>query len=304
MSVPVTLVSGYLGAGKTSIINAALRHNDSLRLCILVNDFGALEVDAKSIQAQDGETISLVNGCVCCSIGNDLAEALGRIKDRTPLDHVIIEASGVADPQRIAMMSGFWPGMKLNSIVTAIDVARFQRLVQDKYVGSLVRRQVKRADLRVLTHTSELSKGAIADVSKRIILDFGGNPTIIFDDKRLDIRDLLRPAPSPGAAEVGALVASEPFSKVTWRPKRPLKASTVAACLVDLPDEVQRVKGFIFDDEDQQWVLVERVGREVYVSRSPERSDFSEGLDVILIGGNTKVCSVLDKLENCCGSAG
>src|SRR6056300_490452 len=101
--VPITIIAGFLGTGKTGLLNHLLAHAEGRRLTALVNDFGALNIDSELIAAQNGNQISLANGCVCCSIGDDLTLALAQVMNQTPRpDHILIEASGVADPARIA----------------------------------------------------------------------------------------------------------------------------------------------------------------------------------------------------------
>ena len=80
--IPVTVIGGYLGAGKTTLVNHLLRNANGLRIAVLVNDFGALQIDADLIEAADGDTISLANGCICCSLAGGLVEAMLGILDR------------------------------------------------------------------------------------------------------------------------------------------------------------------------------------------------------------------------------
>jgi hypothetical protein len=113
-TVPVTVVGGYLGAGKTTLVNHLLRHAEGRRLVVMVNDFGDTPIDAALIAARDGDTLALSNGCICCSMGGDLVAAFDtaiRLAQRA--DALVIEASGVAEPDRIAdfrPISGLQPG--------------------------------------------------------------------------------------------------------------------------------------------------------------------------------------------------
>jgi len=95
--IPLSVISGYLGAGKTTLINRLLAEDHGLKLLVMVNDFGAINID-EALIAQSGEdAIALTNGCICCSMGADLYLAIGDIlqRDQRP-DHIVIEASGVA----------------------------------------------------------------------------------------------------------------------------------------------------------------------------------------------------------------
>ncbi|MDG1421802.1 MAG: GTP-binding protein, partial [Tateyamaria sp.] len=89
VSFPLTVIGGYLGAGKTTLINRLLAENHGLRLLVLVNDFGAINIDASLIETAEDDMIALSNGCVCCTMGADLFLAIGDILDRDQLpDHL------------------------------------------------------------------------------------------------------------------------------------------------------------------------------------------------------------------------
>ncbi len=101
--VPVTVVGGFLGAGKTSLLNHVLSNASGKRIAALVNDFGEINIDAKLIVAIEGETISLSNGCVCCIMRDDLVTEIVRLFDKQPPpEHIVIETSGVSNPLAVA----------------------------------------------------------------------------------------------------------------------------------------------------------------------------------------------------------
>ena len=99
MGIPVSVIGGYLGAGKTTLVNHLLRNANGRKLAVLVNEFGELPIDADLIEADDGDMISIAGGCICCSYGSDLVGALMELPERMPnMDGMLIEASGVALP--------------------------------------------------------------------------------------------------------------------------------------------------------------------------------------------------------------
>lgn len=150
--LPMTVISGYLGAGKTTLINNLIVADHGLKLMILVNDFGAINIDAELLASQDEDTIALTNGCVCCTLGSDLFLALGDALDRYPRpDYLIVEASGVADPSRIANAARAEPDMRYAGIVTLVDGQTFDGLACDPLIGAQFRNQIARADLVVVT---------------------------------------------------------------------------------------------------------------------------------------------------------
>lgn len=149
--IPVSIIGGYLGCGKTTLVNHLLRHANGTRLAILVNDFGELPIDADLIEAQDGDIISLSGGCVCCSYGNDLTTALIELQTLpTAPDHIIIESSGVALPGAIGGSISLLRKLNLQCIVVMADAATVMAHAKDKYLSDTIERQINDADLILL----------------------------------------------------------------------------------------------------------------------------------------------------------
>ena len=157
--VPLTVVGGYLGAGKTTLINGMLRGANGRRLAILVNEFGALPIDEDLIIARSENLISIAGGCICCTFGDSLADALaGFARMDAPPDHVLVEASGVAIPSSIAATASLVSGMELHGTVVLADAQTIRARARDRFMGDTVRRQLADADIVVLTR-SELVGG-------------------------------------------------------------------------------------------------------------------------------------------------
>src|SRR6185295_18755166 len=149
--IPLTVIGGYLGAGKTTLLNQLLRHNAGRRLAVVVNDFGSINIDAALITAHDGETMSLANGCICCTLANGFLTTLTQLKARPdPPEQIIVEASGVADTLKIGQY-GHMPGFRLDGIIVLADAETVRRRSRDRYVGRTVIRQLQGADFLILT---------------------------------------------------------------------------------------------------------------------------------------------------------
>jgi G3E family GTPase len=156
LSIPLTVIGGFLGSGKTTLLNHWLRHADGKRLAVLVNDFGAMNIDAALIESTSGDTVALTNGCVCCQIGDDLSRALiDVLESGTAFDAVVIEASGVSDPWRIAQLGRADPGLYLDGVIVLVDASAVLLQSRDRLLSDTLERQLKAADL-VVVNKSDL----------------------------------------------------------------------------------------------------------------------------------------------------
>ena len=149
--LPVTVIGGYLGAGKTTLVNHLLRERAGRRIAVLVNDFGELSIDDDLIESADGKVMRLAGGCVCCSFGNDLVAALMDMPllDPPP-DHILIETSGVALPGSVARTLRLLPALVLDAVLVLADAETLRARAADRYVGDTVLQQLREADLLVL----------------------------------------------------------------------------------------------------------------------------------------------------------
>ncbi len=168
MTIPLTVIGGFLGAGKTTLVNHLLA-TGAKRWGVLVNDFGAINVDAALIAASDGQTMALTNGCVCCTMGDDLGDGLAAMAARIPPpEHVIVEASGVSDPWRIAQMALIEPGFNLEPLVVLVDATAFPAQLDDRWTGDTVARQLAFAEIVVITKIDLADAAQLVMVHVRI----------------------------------------------------------------------------------------------------------------------------------------
>jgi G3E family GTPase len=160
MTLPLTVIGGFLGAGKTTLLKHLLENADGRRLAVLINDFGALNIDAALIKATGADSIELSNGCVCCSLGDDLVEQLVLLeKSAEKFDHVVIEASGVGDPWKIAQIGMVAGAYRLDSVIVVVDTEAIEAHIADELTCDTVIRQLARADI-VLANKSDITSEA------------------------------------------------------------------------------------------------------------------------------------------------
>lgn len=154
--VPLTFIGGYLGAGKTTVINEVLRSADR-PVAVIVNDVGAVNIDARLVKRRHGDTIELTDGCICCTSIEGMGAAFDQIRARPdPPDHVLVELSGVADPRRM-LPWGRSAGFVLDGLVVVVAA---DQLVGDDlppWIQAQVTAQIEAADLIVLTKTDVVS---------------------------------------------------------------------------------------------------------------------------------------------------
>jgi G3E family GTPase len=265
--IPLTVIGGYLGAGKTTLLNELLRHPGGRRIGVIVNDFGSLAIDASLLGDTAGDgVISLPNGCVCCTVGAGLHEALDALSSAPePPDHIVIEVSGVADPTVAAAWATVPPFEPAGVIVLADATSVVQRS-RDRYVGGEVTRQLAGADLVVVTKSDACGEPDVAEVERWVSETSGGAPSIRVVGGRVPAEVVL--GVRSGGRQHGDVVEADHhdhYASWSWTSADPVRRDALDGFLGSLHAEVLRVKGRVRLDDDA-WVLVQVVGRSIDVT--------------------------------------
>src|SRR5271157_371399 len=152
--VPITILTGFLGAGKTTLLNRILTGDHGLRVGVLVNDFGSINIDAELVIGVDGNMISLANGCVCCQIRDDLIESVVALLARPEtIEYILLEASGVADPAGIFVTfndANLRDRIRLDSVTCVVDAEQVFAHPEYPPLMQLKLQQVGFADMLIL----------------------------------------------------------------------------------------------------------------------------------------------------------
>jgi G3E family GTPase len=281
-AIPVTVIGGYLGSGKTTLLNQMLRQSTGRRVAVLVNDFGDIGIDGDLIAAADGDTITLTNGCVCCMIGSDLMTALWSIRDRAePPDHVIIEASGIADPAPISHHA-LTPGFDLDGVVVLLDAETVRRRERHPVVGRTIRRQLAAADVLVLNKIDVVSAAQLDELDDWLGRAAPGGPVLHARDGDVPMSTLVdfshdeTPAAEP-------LRHKRDYDTVSVILQQPVGRAVLERFLDELPAGVMRVKGIVqlVDSPDRRTIVHRVATRRTIATEGPWRDGESGRLVVI-----------------------
>lgn len=262
----VTVIGGYLGAGKTTLLNHILRSADE-RVAVLVNDFGSVNIDAALIESADGSTISLANGCICCSLVDGFGAALETVRAISPLpERLVIEASGVANPAQVAAYA-HGPGLALDAVITVVDAEQVRRQARNELIADVISQQIEAADLVVL------NKCDLADDAEAVsvwLSDRTSAAIIRSVESVVDLAAILG-IETLGQRTTSPKVSAAQFETWTERFEEPLDRIELEKRLRDLPEEIVRAKGIVrFTDSPHVRSIVQLVGPRIAVSDSGE----------------------------------
>ncbi len=253
MPVPILLVAGFLGAGKTTVVNHLLAHAGGRRIAAVVNDFGAINIDAELIAGASDGIVSLANGCICCSLEGDLLRTLAAILRCSPRpEAIVIETSGVADPADIVrnlMDPVIWREAPLETVICVVDATAPAEALND----ALFRSQLRAADVVALSKVDladaagrERIRAAVAAIKPAaVVVDalHGQVPWVLLFPDDPD----RPPAPrDPGRRRP----AADRFETLSWTAEQPLSLARLQAAIGRLAPKLVRAKG-LFETVEQ-----------------------------------------------------
>ena len=243
MGIPLTLISGYLGTGKTTLINNLLRTTKK-KIALLVNDFGDVNIDESLIESRTDSILSIAGGCVCCSYGNELIETLESMNSNEILpDHIVLEASGIALPSKIIQTISLMDFLSFHGTLLLTDASRLRSQLNDLYISDTISLQIEQHDLLVLNKTDLLKEDELLNCIDTL-------------SKRFEIRKFLKTV-NAYIEEKDMLLDFGPSHKInlekkqehgfissTIKPTGPINAEALSTLLQDPVYNIERAKGF------------------------------------------------------------
>ncbi len=306
--VPLTILTGFLGAGKTTLLNHLLHSDHGLKIAVLVNDFGAINIDSQLITAVDGDTVSLSNGCICCTIRGDLLKATTNLLNREdPPEYIVVETSGVSDPLEVALtfaIPQLQHRLQVDSIITVVDAENARHLQQREY-EILSFAQIGVADIVVINKVDLVTaeekarlEAWIRDItpSARILESVQGvvPPEFVFGVGTYDpIRLAERRSQEVHVHESGEehdhdhahTDHSLVFNTWSWTTSEPLLLKTLRKAIETLPVTIFRAKGFAYlADVPERRAVLQVVGRRVTLTMGEAWGDQVPFTQIVVIG--------------------
>jgi G3E family GTPase len=327
-AVPITILTGFLGAGKTTLLNRILTGDHGLRVGVLVNDFGVINIDAELVVGVDGNMISLANGCVCCQIRDDLVEAVVALLARPEtIEYVLLEASGVADPAGIFVTfndANLRDRIRLDSVTCVVDADQvfahpeYPPLIQLKLlqigfadvlilnkVGLAGPEQVGKVRAWLDEHFNRLRivETDYCEVPYQILLGVGRfDPALAHLEAHAHDHDCADPDCHDETHHHHSHDHSKVFSTWSYETDRPLAVDALRENLRRLPGTIYRVKGVVHTiDAPRHRSVLQVVGRRVDIAIEQEWGQRPPRTRIVAIGATGGVDAILlEKTFNSC----
>ncbi|WP_328906269.1 GTP-binding protein [Streptomyces sp. NBC_00234] len=321
--IPVIVLAGFLGSGKTTLLNHLLQHRAGNRIGVVVNDFGAIEIDAMTVAGQVGSTVSLGNGCLCCAVdASELDTYLDTLaRPAARLDVIVIEASGLAEPQELVRMllASDNPRIRYGGLVEVVDAAEFDR-TRDRHPE--IDRHLAVADLVVLNKTDRVGdaeharlREAVAAAGSRaavVSAAYGRiDPGLLFDPvlrpdedekaRQLTFEDLFLEEREAQAGEEHTGHLHTAYESVSFTADVPLDPRRLMSFLDSRPEGLYRIKGFAdfgAGDPDNRYAL-HAVGRFLRFVPQPWGRDEGRLSQLVLIGSGIDAEALHKELSDC-----
>ncbi|AFY38385.1 cobalamin synthesis protein P47K [[Leptolyngbya] sp. PCC 7376] len=316
--LPVTIVTGFLGSGKTTLLNHILQNQKGLKIAVLVNEFGNIDIDSQLLISADQDMLQLSNGCICCSINEGLVETVYDILEREDkVDYLVVETSGVADPLPLALTfvgTELKQLTRLDSILTVVDAETFS----PKFLNSeAALNQVAYGDIILLnkvdlippeqleaaeSHIQQVKDGARilhcshGAVPLDMILDIGLSSTEQHDEWEQTLEELAKEKQAGSSNHL----KNDGFDSLSFKSTRPFDIQRFEHFLREqLPDNIYRAKGLLWLQGETGRFIFQLSGKRYSLDRDQWPTEPLNQL--VFIGRNLDKLTLMQQLNNCLG---
>jgi G3E family GTPase len=320
---PITVLTGFLGAGKTTLLNRILNGDHGLRIAVMVNDFGSVNIDADLVVGVEGDIISLANGCICCSLRDDMLTAVEQITERPEQpEYILLEASGVADPSKLAFTfinAGLRERVRLDSILCLVDATQIFAVPEQM---ELKLRQIAYSDMLILSKSDLVNREEVGRIKSWLDERFpryrlveasrGQVPLEIllasgrFDPAQLDAAGALTEQCSGGQCDhPHHQHHTSSFSTWSFHTEKPLSLDALRSAAARLPANIYRAKGVVYSSEvPERRAILQVVGRRVDIALEEEWGDRPRLTQIVAIGSADGIdaTALQERFEQCVGA--
>lgn len=310
--LPVSLITGFLGSGKTTCINQLLENALDLRIAVLVNELGQIDIDSQLIRSKDKNKVELTNGCICCSINDSLMQSVVDIlARRDSVDYLVVETTGVADPLPIMqtfLATELWSFTRLDAVITLVDAESFD--LKTLYDSQAAAQQILYADILVLNKADLVDGDRLQSLKSdltqyrpkiRILTaTYGHVPWELLLDVNLTKRENLIQDQLLGAVlpKASSHLQDDGFISIEFESHHPFNLRTFQKFLESqLPLDVIRGKGVLWFQESEERHVFQLCGQRITLQNDPWNSQ--PKTELVLIGRNLDRLSLQQQLQDC-----